>query len=175
VRTTRDRWFSRDDYAQLPEGFPAELVRGHLVKEPAPVWWHQWTVLEIAVRLRTLVGSARVLTAPIDVHVDHWNVLQPDVLVLGPEAALEPQAESGPLPVLVVEVLSPATERRDRGTKTRVYVEAGVQEVWLVDPRSGQITVHTASGAASFAPGETARSRVVPGFELSGAELLAGP
>jgi Uma2 family endonuclease len=34
------------------------------------------------------------------------------------------------------EVLSPETERRDRGEKRIVYAKAGVRHLWLVDPAS---------------------------------------
>jgi Uma2 family endonuclease len=175
MRTAREPRFTSDDYLRLPAGFPAVLVEGALVREPAPTWGHQWLVLEVAVRLRAVVGSARVLTAPADVALDRWNVLQPDVLVLPPETPLSPRSRSGPLPVLVVEVLSPETERRDRETKTRVYLRAGVCEVWLVDPRTGPVDVCSAAGTRRHAADEVAESDVLPGFRLTGAELLAGP
>lgn len=38
-------------------------------------------------------------------------------------------------PDWVCEVLSASTERRDRGSKRRIYAEAGVGHLWLLDPR----------------------------------------
>lgn len=38
--TVLDALFTRADYDQLPEGFPAELVEGCLVKERAPTFDH---------------------------------------------------------------------------------------------------------------------------------------
>ncbi|MCW5696591.1 MAG: Uma2 family endonuclease [Bauldia sp.] len=38
-------------------------------------------------------------------------------------------------PDWVCEVLSPATERFDRGPKRRIYANAGVSHLWLLDPR----------------------------------------
>jgi len=35
--------------------------------------------------------------------------------------------------LLTVEVLSPSTERTDRGRKRRVYKEKGVPEYWVID------------------------------------------
>ena len=37
-------------------------------------------------------------------------------------------------PDWVCEVLSPSTERLDRGAKLRIYAREGVGHVWLVDP-----------------------------------------
>ena len=38
-------------------------------------------------------------------------------------------------PDWVAEVLSPSTEKYDRGPKRQIYAAAGVQYLWLVDPR----------------------------------------
>ena len=38
---------------------------------------------------------------------------------------------------MVVEILSPSTQRHDRFTKFSLYQRAGVQEYWIVDPDSG--------------------------------------
>ena len=35
-----------------------------------------------------------------------------------------------PAPVLVAEILSPSTQRYDRGAKLRIYAAAGVKEAW---------------------------------------------
>ena len=45
-------------------------------------------------------------------------------------------------PSLVVEVLSPSTELRDRGVKMRAYAAAGVEEYWLVDVVSKRVEVY---------------------------------
>ena len=169
---TRRPRFSVDDYLRLPEGFPAELVEGDLVREPSPTRWHQWLVIEIALRLRAVAGSRRVLVAPSDVPLGRWTVLQPDLLVLAPGDGIEPGTETGEPPVLVVEVLSPDTERRDRRRKTGLYLRGGVQEVWLVDPRTGRVEVHTADAVRSFTRDEVAASAALPGFRLSGADLI---
>ena len=41
--------------------------------------------------------------------------------------------EEVPPPLLAAEVLSPSTAARDRGTKRRIYLSAGVEEYWIVD------------------------------------------
>ena len=47
-------------------------------------------------------------------------------------ALLTERAIEGP-PDLVVEILSPTTERRDRGAKMKLYARFGVDHYWLVD------------------------------------------
>jgi Uma2 family endonuclease len=175
VRTEK---FTQRDYMQLPEGFPAELIDGDFVREPAPTRWHQHVVLEIAKRLDAAVGSGRVVVSPVDVFVDDWNVLQPDVLVSRPEDATA-GSPPGAVPMLAVEVLSPSTACRDRDAKTALYLRAGVHEVWLVDPDAGTVEVHIGAvggegggaGVRRFAAADRAHSSAVPGFSLAWRDL----
>jgi Uma2 family endonuclease len=44
-----------------------------------------------------------------------------------------------PLPLLVIEVLSPPTARYDRQVKRRWFQHAGVPEYWIVDPDARQV------------------------------------
>jgi Uma2 family endonuclease len=55
---------------------------------------------------------------------------------------IEKQRVNG-APDLIVEVLSPKTEDRDRGFKFRRYAQEGVQEYWLADPDKRVVEVYT--------------------------------
>ena len=57
-------------------------------------------------------------------------------------------------PLLMVEVLSPATRRNDLLVKQSIYAEAGVPSYWLVDPLEPSLTVLTLADGAYV---ETAR------------------
>jgi Uma2 family endonuclease len=46
-----------------------------------------------------------------------------------------------PLPILVVEILSDATRRRDHEQKRSLYVEEGIPEYWIVDGDERRIRV----------------------------------
>jgi len=169
--------FTVRDYVRLPEGFPAELIEGGFVRELAPSYWHQGLTARIVIALQQVVDPGRVIFAPADVILDDWNVLQPDVLVRAPgDVVTGPDAVST-IPVLVVEVTSPQTARRDRERKTAIYLRSGVGEVWIVDPDAGTVEVHSRGGVARFRGGEEAASRVVDGFRLSwdGLVRLLGP
>jgi Uma2 family endonuclease len=173
VKTTRDARFTRADYMRLPEGFPAELIDGVLVREPAPSGWHQGLVGAVFLELAACVGRRRVVPSPIDVFVDEHNVLQPDVAVLPKDAPIGARTTAIAIPILVVEVLSPSTARRDRRQKTAIYLRAGVREVWLVDPATKSTDIVTSAGATHFATGATPRSDAVPGFALDLGALFA--
>jgi Uma2 family endonuclease len=166
--------FTQADYLRLPEGYPAQLVHGELVKEPAPTYWHQSVVVALVLRLSAVVDPRRVLVAPCDLFVDEWNVLQPDVLVLAPEDRVSPTSNPRAVPLLVVEVRSPGTEDRDLRVKTPLYLAAGVREVWLVDPVAGTVEVHGGDGPPRrHGPDEAAVSQAVPGFQVSWRDLAS--
>lgn len=91
--------------------------------------------------------GGRAFTAPLDVHFDENSVAQPDALYLAPgsRCVVEEKRLVGP-PDLVVEVLSPATVRRDRTVKFLLYERHGVREYWLVDPTHRLVEVWRLEG-----------------------------
>ena len=64
------------------------------------------------------------------------NDYEPDVVFYGPEKAalLQPDQMKLPAPDFIAEVLSPSTERHDRGVKFDDYAAHGIREYWLIDP-----------------------------------------
>lgn len=168
-----DTRFTRADYDRLPEGFPAQLVEGFLVKEPAPTYGHQCFASRLHQRLLALVGPERALQAPSDVGIDEWNVYQPDLLVLRTPPSFEVRDVG--IPLLAVEILSPSTARHDRVVKRRRLLAAGVEEVWIVDPPKRTVEVYDASGVRSATGVEALASRALPGFTVVPDELFAPP
>jgi Uma2 family endonuclease len=167
--------FTRKDYALLPEGFPAQLIRGCLVKEASPNYRHAYVSTWFVERLLPLVPRGCVLHAPTDVGLDDYNVYQPDVVVLREPPASMDVHDVG-VPLLAIEVLSPSTERRDRHVKCPRLLKAGVAEVWLVDPIAETIEIHVPSGAPRVARGhETLTSHAVPGFDVVPAIVFEPP
>lgn len=134
--------YTRAHYELLPEGFPAQLVEGQLVQEPAPTFGHQRLALGIAEALKRIVGARRTAIAPIDIAVDEYNVFQPDVVVFRAPVEDDERGLDAEVPLLVVEVLSPSTASRDRTVKRTRLLDAGVEEVWLVDAANATIEVY---------------------------------
>lgn len=162
--------FTRREYNQLPEGFPAFLLDGMLVREAAPTFGHQAIVGVLYLRL-VAVAPRRVLVSPVDVVIDDWNVLQPDLLVFKPGRRAGVNTPPEEIPVAVFEVLSPSTKRRDRNEKTATYLRGGISEVWLVDPIARSIDVVTASGSRHYGADEEAASNAVSGLRLTWADV----
>ena len=70
MKTMQEAVFTKAEYLQLPEGYPAQLVDGVLVKEPAPTYRHQRLVGAIHLAACAAVGPERVVLSPIDLFID---------------------------------------------------------------------------------------------------------
>lgn len=138
------------EFAQLPESQSiTELHKGEVIVAPAPSEQHQDVVLSTAIFLRQNVRDGKVKIAPTDVYLDAHNVVQPDVFWAGGASSAcqldEHLKWQGP-PDLVVEVISPASDKRDRGTKFDLYQQHGVREYWLIEPIRQYLEVHVHAG-----------------------------
>ncbi len=165
--------FTRIDWERLPEGFPAQLIQGQLVKEPSPTYRHQRLAARIRFALSSLLGPDRVPDTPADVAIDDENIFQPDVVVLS--ALADDASHTIGVPLLAVEVLSLSTRTRDRDVKAGRLLAIGVAEVWLVDPEARTIEVRTARARRVACMGDEIRSEAVPGFALIVEALFSPP
>ena len=165
--------FTRADYETLPEGYPAQLIDGCLVKEPSPTYDHQRCQMRLLQRIVTLIGPDLVLPAPADVLIDELNVFQPDIVVLREPVAGDEHYVG--VPRLAVEILSPSTRGRDRDFKARRLLGAGVREVWLVDPVEKTIEVASTDGSVIYRGDERAPSVALDGFAVTPDDLFSPP
>jgi len=166
--------FTRTDYDRLPEGFPAQLIGGTLLKEPSPTYEHQSLQMELLRMLMPLVPRGRLIAAPADVAIDATNVFQPDIVVLRAPPADRSSGYVG-TPLLAIEILSAATAERDRSVKAPKYIAAGVAEVWLVDPTARVIERRTPGAIARATGTERLPSTMLLGFEIVPEVLWPGP
>ena len=128
--------WTREQVLNLPaDGNRYELVDGELIVSPSPALKHQWLLATLFALLEPYVSAGKlgqVLWSPADLELESGQLTQPDMFVL-PGAPVSGRWEDAPLPLLVVEALSPSTARYDRGLKRRFYQRAGVPEYWIVD------------------------------------------
>ena len=89
-----------------------------------------------------------VFSAPFDVTLENEeleskNVVEPDLLVSCDymEQRDAKDRYTG-IPALVVEILSPSTRGKDQVKKLNVYLDGGVNEYWIVDPRDRRVTLY---------------------------------
>jgi Uma2 family endonuclease len=130
-----------EDLLAIPEHLVAEILFGEIVTHPRPAPRHAAAA--------TALGSA--LGPPFQFGSGGpggWIFLVEPELHLGEHVAVPDLAawRRERLPVLpdtawietppdwACEILSPSTERYDRGDKRSIYAEAGIGHLWHVDP-----------------------------------------
>jgi Uma2 family endonuclease len=135
-----DEW-TVDDLERLPDdGLRYELIDGGLLVSAAPAPPHQRAVRGVFLALhQACPDDCEVFFAPLDYQPDRRNSLEPDVLVVRREDVGPTNVQRPPL--LVVEVQSPSTRRRDLLLKRGVYEDFGVPSYWMVDPRVPSVVV----------------------------------
>ena len=143
------------DALEWDEGEYAEIIAGEIYMMGAPSSIHQEISVELTRQLANfLVGKpCRVYHAPFSVRLfeqdgdapeDVDTVVQPDLSVVCDKSKIDKRGCKG-APDLVMEILSPATQRHDRLVKLRLYQRAGVREYWIVNPEDQTAQVFTLS------------------------------
>jgi len=78
--------------------------------------------------------------------------LEPDLMVRQ-ELDDNTDWEYAPPPLLVVEVVSPSSRKRDHGRKIELYLSNGVAEYWVIDGQARSITVAKPDGESRLVTG----------------------
>lgn len=166
-------------------GFPddtqrREIIDGNLFVTPSPTPRHQRVVSELvaALVLHTRQHGGQVYPAPMDVFLSEADVVEPDVLYLGP--ARLPGTDGAKVvvvPDLVVEVSSPGSRRRDLTVKRGLYERFGVPEYWFVDLEAERLEVYRIRDGRYDAPdvleaNDTLTSSVLSGFSIEVSKVL---
>jgi Uma2 family endonuclease len=130
-----------EDVINAPENKVAEILDGELFLSPRPPFRHLVAASHLGPALgepfdrgRGGPGGWWILDQP-ELHLGE-HVVVPDIAGWRREhMATIPDEPYFPLaPDRACEVLSPSTERIDRGRKLRIYAEASVAHLWFVNP-----------------------------------------
>lgn len=123
-----------------------EILEGALVVSPYARVRHQVWVGRVVDALRVGAPSRYLVLAGANIDAGA-NVPVPDVLAVHERTADEDLAFATPGDVpVVVEVLSPRQEGRDRVLKRSVYARMGIPVYWIVDPATESVTVLRLAG-----------------------------
>jgi Uma2 family endonuclease len=141
---TKTKVWTLEELHSLPDdGNKYELVRGALFVTPPPTVDHE----EVAARLDRILAPFVAASGlgyvyrPRAVIQARGSEVEPDLMVRLPHPNPKAGWDAWPVPLLVVEIISPGTRRRDREQKKAFYLEAGVAEYWIVDPERRNLTI----------------------------------
>jgi Uma2 family endonuclease len=161
---------------------PHELWDGAIIMSPTPSFFHQEVAFRFHRALHDWVAAhklGKAIGAPIDMVLSPHRAVQPDVAFI-PQArlAIIQRVIMGPAD-LVAEIVSLQGRSRDRIEKRDLYEQHGVKEYWIIDPEAQTVEVLALTNGRyelvqRSHPGETAASRLLPGFEVSVGYLFRG-
>ncbi|RYE31787.1 MAG: Uma2 family endonuclease [Sphingobacteriaceae bacterium] len=177
------------DYLKWTFDERLELIKGYIFKmSPAPAEFHQRISQKVNYALYNYFYNkpCEVYTAPFDVRLvkktttdgDITTVVQPDICVICDPDKIDDRGCLG-APDIVVEILSPADNRKELKNKYEVYEEAGVKEYWIIHPQEKTFFKYVLDGNEQFQPtklltfGDEVTSLLLPGFALNLDEVFA--
>ena len=145
----QEKCYTFADIQAWDEDERIELVYGRLVMMATPLRIHQKVSGELFSQLHEYLKGKKceVYHAPFavrpfeedgDFPEDVDTVVEPDISVICDPDKLDAFGCKG-APDLVIEILSPSTQRHDRVTKFNLYQRAGVREYWIVDPANPSV------------------------------------
>lgn len=156
-----------------------EIINGEAFMMAPPSRVHQEISVAITAQLYNYLEGKRckVYPAPFGVRLfeqdgarpeDVDTMVEPDISVVCDSDKLDDHGCKG-APDLIIEILSPSTQRHDRLVKLGLYQRAGVREYWVISPseRTVQTMLLDSGGALQlhevYGNSDVARVNVLDG------------
>jgi Uma2 family endonuclease len=147
--------YSYADYLTWIDDKRRELINGFIhLMSPAASEPHAYISGNIFGELKWYIkkhkGKCKVYSAPFDVRLPAngetandkiYSVVQPDICVVCDPSKIDRRGCLG-APDMIVEVLSPSTQRYDLTKKFSLYEASGVREYWVVNPGTTSVSVY---------------------------------
>ena len=194
-----DHKFTYVEYSIWPDDERWELIDGIAYNmSPAPTSVHQRLCGNLFTEINIFLKnkSCEPFIAPFDVYLPEYlvqdfnsidTIVQPDISVIcDPDKIIKKGCLGAP--DLIIEILSPATAKKDMHEKFHLYENNGVKEYWIVDPGNKYIRIfhlqNDDKNTGSYDDGilippadwreenSIAASAVLDGFRIDTAELF---
>ncbi|MDE7416091.1 MAG: Uma2 family endonuclease [Lachnospiraceae bacterium] len=142
------KYYTAEDYYNMPENIRAELINGEIVYMAAPSRIHQEILMELSTLINNYIkskeGNCKVYPAPFSVQLrkSEDTVIEPDISVICDKNKLNRRGCLG-APDWIIEIVSPSNPEHDYIDKLSLYTKASVREYWIVDPQTRNIYVYS--------------------------------
>ncbi len=163
-----------------------ELIDGEVFMLASPSFTHQRVLKDLNNVFQYFFKNhdkCDAFLAPLDIELirqqikllreeteDDINIVQPDLMVLCDYMKdINEKDKYMGTPSLVVEILSPSTASKDRIRKLGLYMDSGVCECWIVDPKGKKVMIYAFEDREildddTFLSGTRAESFIYPGL-----------
>jgi Uma2 family endonuclease len=157
-----------------------ELDEGELIEMTRPTYKHNRVLRKLIVAMDLYFREHPIGEVLISENLfalsSHTRRAPDAAIILGDRYEELKNAKVIPvIPEIVAEVLSPTETPRMIHRKLKQYFEAGVKEVWLIDPDPREIEIWKGRSLPDpvLAAGDVLTSALLPGFALPLDELFA--
>jgi Uma2 family endonuclease len=137
--------FTAEDLDRIPE-LPrhTELIDGGLVFVSPQASFHALSVEAVVYGMRRTIPADLRVRREMTVTLAKRQRPEPDVMVVRSESTtgLDQTGFRAADVLLVVEVVSPDSEVRDRERKPQLYATAGIPHMWRIENTGGRPTVY---------------------------------
>ena len=175
--------FTYADYCTWDDDRRWELIDGRAYLMAAPNTNHQRISTRLLRKFANHLDGKRceVFHAAFDVRLNadkgDDTVVQPDLLVICDPKKIDAKGCKG-APDLVIEILSPSTAGHDMMRKFIKYTDAGVKEIWFVDPDTHDVKIFKQRDGeyfvSMFGPTDKIVVSILPGLTIDMADIFEG-
>ncbi len=143
VATKTKVWTLEEVHSLPDDGNKYELVRGDLFVTPPPGGTHETILVRLSRILDPYVEGQELgfVFHPRSVMRFEGSEVEPDLMVRQLWTGPDRSWDNAPIPILIVEVFSASTRRRDQNQKKDLYIDAGIDEYWMIDPERHAVIV----------------------------------
>ena len=147
----QNKQISINDYFEIREKSEEllEYIDGIVYMSPSPSTKHQRISRKLLIKFDQFLDGrpCEVFHAPFDIELQNENmegtkIVIPDLCVICDKSGFTESRYIG-VPTLIVEILSPSNQSHDLITKLNLYMNARVNEYWIVNPMLHSVTVYS--------------------------------
>jgi Uma2 family endonuclease len=149
--------FTLDQFLQMTElGFfedqRVELIRGEIIVMPITRPPHAAFIRRLTRRLLETFGTRASISpqCPVIQNRQNDDYLEPDVALLKYDESEYADRDVTPQDTLLAIEVSDSTLRYDRVTKTILYAEYNVPEVWIINVKRNELEVYRQPSAEGY-------------------------
>lgn len=153
---TAPRGYTLEDLAALPEHVHAEIVNGSLVINAAPSRPHNRIGWRLAALLDEYAPEGVAITTGVDLVVQPsapTRTRRPDVVAYAASVDETGEALTPAAVRLLVEIVSPESQERDRLIKPAEYARIGIPAYWVIETDPVAVVEYRLIGT-TYVPGQ---------------------
>lgn len=162
----------------LDEGSKVELIEGEIYPMAAMGSRHAACIDRLNKLLSARAGDTAIVLVQCPIELHDTSEPEPDVSLLKFREDFYADAHPKPEDTLLAVEVSDTTLAHDTSVKLPAYARAGIPKVWIVDPNSNSIQIHSNPQTGEYRNttrirrGDTFESKALSGAEIAASDIL---